>query len=142
MDHQILLAAVAVVAVPGFIVAGVWWMARQGKRGVAEQEARLARSRSARARVLQIGKSVAQVRNGTVIVKLRVEVMPDGADAYPVTTVWEVQQASLPQLQSPQGVAVKIDADDAQMIFPDVSWAEFSRIYWRAWVKGKQNDLK
>jgi hypothetical protein len=137
MDSQSLHPFYAFIGV-GLIALCIWWIMRQGKRILEEQNARLARSQPAQAKVLEIGKSIAQVRNGTTIVKLRIEVMPANTDTYPVTTVWEIQQAALSQIQPGQYVAVKIDADDNQIIYPNVGWAEFSKIYWETWVKEKQ----
>lgn len=141
MDNQLVLAIVGVIVVICFIL-GFWWLSQRGKRVLAEDQARLARSRTAQAKVLQIGKSVTQEGNSTVVVKLRLEVMPPGAAVYGATTVWEVQQGSVSQIQPERLVAVKIDAEDTQIVYPNVGWAEFSKIYWRAWVKEKQEGRK
>jgi hypothetical protein len=141
MDNQSFLYISAVVVL-ALIIMGIWWISRRGKRLLAEQNARLARSQPAQAKVIQIGKSVTQEENGIVVVKLRVEVAPSGKPAYQATTVWEIQQGSLSQIQPGQSVAVKVDADDTQIIYPNVGWAEFSKTYWQAWVKNKQKGHK
>jgi hypothetical protein len=139
MDEQFLLQISAVV-VATVIVLGFWWMMREGGRVVAEQNARFARSTPAQAKVIQIGKSVAQVRNGTTIVKLRLDVLPPGAAPFGATTVWEIQQGSLSQIQPGQVLAVRIDPDDAQRIYPNVGWAEFSNMYWQIWMQNKTRN--
>jgi hypothetical protein len=137
MDNQVYLPVVVIVL--GLFVLGFWWISRGGMRMQAEQKARLARSQPAKARVLQVGKSVNQENQNIVVVKLRLEVTPTDAAAYPVTTVWEVQPGALGQIQQDRWIDVKVDADDAQMIYPNVDWAEFSDLYWQIWVKDKQH---
>lgn len=127
----------ALIVVAAVAVAAVRRLAQQGKQIEAEQAARLAQAQRAKAVVVQLGKSVAQTRNGTVIIKLRLEVTPPNAPMYPVTTVWEVAQANLPQIQPHQTVTVKIDAADPHKIYPAMNGAEFSELYWGAWVKEK-----
>jgi hypothetical protein len=135
MDNQAYLPVVMLVLV--LFVLVFWRIVQGGKRMEAEQKNRLARSLPAKAKVLQIGKSVTQVKLGTVVVKLRLEVTPQGAAAYQVTTVWEIQQAALAQIQQDHWVPVKVDADNPLVIYPNVAWAEFSNLYWKAWTKNK-----
>lgn len=107
---------------------------RSGKRQMEAQRTRFEAAKPAQARVLQVGKSVAQVRNGTVIVKLRLEVSAAGSASYGVSTVWEIQQTAIPQVQAGQVLSVRIDADDQRIIYPAAGWASFDRLHWDAWV--------
>ena len=119
------------------IIAGIWWMMRRGKKLLDEQNRVLQNSRRAKARIIEIGKSVVQVRNGTVIVKLRMDVMQNELTEYGTSTVWEVTQANLSQIQPGQIVSIRIDPENNKLIYPNVGWAKFSRTYHSAWIKDK-----
>ena len=133
MNYQILLLIIIVI-IAVFVFR---WIAKRGKSISDAQKELLSRSRPAKAKILQIGKSFVQVRNGIVVVKLRLEIMSQETPTYSVSTVWKVPQANLSQIQPGQIVSVKIDPDNDKLIYPNESWAEFSKIYWEAWVERK-----
>lgn len=135
MDNPAFLISIAIVIL-GALAFG--WMIYQGNKAAAAQRAREARAARASASILQIGKSSPRPRQGSTVVKLRLEVHPPAAEAYQVSTVWDVQQANLSQIQPGQKVSVKIDAEDAQRVYPNESWASFAPMHWEAWVKDKQ----
>ncbi len=122
----------------GIIVAFIWllrWLARGGKKIAAEQAARFANGRPARVEVIQVGKSAPQVRNGTVIVKLRLKVTPQDGGPYEVSEIWNVQSAQMGRVQPGQSLAARIDADDPQKVYPAEGWAAWSALYRDAWLK-------
>jgi hypothetical protein len=124
-----------IAAVLGLMFLVFWWLAQGGKKIAAEREERLKRATKAQATVVQLGKSSPRPKSGTTIVKLRLEIRPPQGEVYEVSTVWEVQQTHLPQIQPGQKVGVKIDVDNSEIIYPNVNWAEFDEFHWRAWVK-------
>ena len=138
MSTAFLIPLVLVALLSGAVLL-FRYMSKQGEKIVADHAAHLARCKSAKARVLQLGKSVSQVRNGTVTLKIRLEIQPSDAPSYETSTVWEVPQTALVQLQPEQVVPVKIDPDDPQRVYPTLSGARFSEIYWSAWVQKNKN---
>lgn len=136
------ISLLGTITVLVLIVLVFGWLMRRGEKIEVERKARLARARPAKATVVQIGKSASRSRNTEAVVKLRLEVRPPDAEAYAVTTAWQVPLANMSQLQQGQTVAVKIDADDSQIIYPNVSWAEFSHFYWSVWVEDKQKKRR
>lgn len=132
--ENLLVVVMGIAAVLGLFFFVFWWLARGGKKIMAEREEKLKRATKAQATVVQLGKSSPRPKSGTTIVKLRLEVKPPQGEAYEVSTVWEVQQTHLPQVQPGQKVGVKIDAENAKMVYPNVNWAEFDELHWRAWV--------
>jgi hypothetical protein len=136
MDNQVYLPVVIVVLILFWL--GFRKLIRGGQRMQVEQKARIARSEPARAKVLQIGKSVIQQKRGTVIVKLRLGVHRQNLEVIQLTTVWEIQQGALAQIQQGGWVEVRIDPDDARIIYPNEHWAEFSKLEWETWVRDRQ----
>lgn len=135
MNYQIIILVLIFIFI--IIVILFRLTAKRGKEMSDVQKKKLSEISSAKAKILQIGKSIVQGRNGIVIVKLRIEIISDREPAYSVSTVWKVQQANLSQIQPGQFVSVKIDQENEKLIYPNEGWAEFSRLYWEAWVDKK-----
>ena len=57
-------------------------------------------------------------------VELRLKVEPPGGEAYLALARWVVDQALLAQMQPGSALSVKIDAQDPQVIYPNLSGAE------------------
>jgi hypothetical protein len=119
----IFLVIVAVVVV-------LFW--RKVSRDVAKIEARMEAATPAQAKVVAVGRSHNQKNQGTVIIHLRLEVRPPQGEPYEVRTVWEVEPAVIAKVQEGQQVAVKIDQEDSNIIFPRVPWAQYSWLYSQA----------
>jgi hypothetical protein len=112
------------------VVVVLFW--RKVSRDVAKMEARIEGATPAQAKVVAVGRSHTQKNEGNVVVHLRLEIRPPQGEAYQVRTVWEVDPASIPKVQEGQQVAVKIDQEDPNIIFPRVSWAQYSWVYSQA----------
>lgn len=118
-----LLSTVIVLAIIGVGVALFW---RKVSRDVAKMEARIEGAVPAKAKVVAVGRSWTQKNRGSVMIRLRLEVYPPEGEPYQVRATWEVDPASIPKVQEGQTVAVKIDRENSQIIFPRVSWAQYS----------------
>lgn len=71
-------------------------------------------------------ESFADKQSSRLTVQLTLDVQPPAGSVYRVTTGWSVDYISASQLQPGQSIAVRIDADDASIIYPDVAWAKYS----------------
>lgn len=117
------------VIVLAAVVIGVILFVRMANRDAARREARVKSALPADAKVVQVGRSQTLKNQGTVVVRLRLEIHRPEQSPYQATTAWEVGPAHIPKIQEGQSVAVKIDQDDPNIIYPRVSWAEYSWIY-------------
>ena len=123
------LATVILLAIVAIVVVLFW---RKVSRDVAKMEARIEGATPAQAKVVAVGRSHTQRNQGNVVVHLRLEVRPPQGEPYQVRTVWEVDPASIPKVQEGQQVAVRIDQEDDNIIFPRVPWAQYSWTYSQA----------
>jgi hypothetical protein len=57
--------------------------------------------------------------------ELSLEVTPPGGTPYQARTTWLVEVAQMSLLQPGQQLSVKIDQQDAKIIYPNASWAKF-----------------
>jgi hypothetical protein len=121
------------------IVVALFW--RKVSRDVARMEARIEGATPAQAKVVAVGRSHTQKNQGTVVVHLRLEVYPPQGEAYQVRAVWEIDPASIPKVQEEQRVAVKIDQEDTNIIFPRVPWAQYSWMHSRAESREEQEPV-
>jgi hypothetical protein len=76
--------------------------------------------------VIVNSESFADKQSSRLTVQLTLDVQPPAGSVYRSTTGWSVDYLSAAQLQPGQSIAVRIDADDASIIYPDVSWAKYS----------------
>lgn len=68
---------------------------------------------------------VSRVGNGMVKVVLGLEVFPGGLQHSTEITTWIVRWTDFAKLSSPEEIAVRIDAQDSRLIYPDIPWAHF-----------------
>jgi hypothetical protein len=68
-------------------------------------------------------------------VDLRLEVQPPGGAPYLANTEWELNISSMSMVEPGKSVAVKIDGEDPEIIYPNVSWARLSRTFIARGVK-------
>lgn len=115
--------------VMALIVLGVVLFFRKVKQDSAKLAARLAQATPAEAKVIQVGRSLDQKNQGTVNIRLRLEVNAPDRTPYQTTVTWDVQTASIPKVQEGKQVPVKIDVENPKIVYPRVGWAEFNWVY-------------
>jgi hypothetical protein len=59
-----------------------------------------------------------------VRVKLHLRVHPPSEYAYETSVEWMIDPARMSEVQEGSRIAVKIDAEDPQIVYPYVSWAQ------------------
>ncbi len=119
---------VGVIAI-ALIVLGIVLLVRKVKQDKANLQARLAQAVPAEARVVQVGRSLDQKNQGTVNVRLRLEVTPPDRPPYQTTVTWDVETGSIPKVQEGKQVPVKMDVENPKIVYPRVGWAEFNWVY-------------
>ena len=110
----------ALLAMVMFVV----YAARRGEAMVRERKARLSRARRASATVLSAKQGSGAIRYGgrhgpEVILELLV-------DGRAVTARWYVFELGLARIVDGATVAVRVDADDRDIVYPAEDWAELS----------------
>jgi len=94
-----------------------------------EIEDRIARAIWAGASVVSLkSQKILEDATGAVRTELTLLVQPPDGEAYPASTVWRIDISALASVQPGESVSIKIDQLDPQIIYPNVSWAQ----YW-AW---------
>lgn len=102
---------------------------RAGQERLTQFAARAARASLAQATVVS-SRTLGTFEDGAMaFVELRLEVQPPGGAVYLARTEWELNISSLSMAEPGKRVAVKIDGDDPELVYPDVSWANLSRSY-------------
>ncbi len=128
---------VGVIAI-ALIVLGIVLFVRKVKQDNAKLQARIAQAVPAEARVIQVGRSILQKEQGTVNVRLRLEISPKDRPRYQTTVTWDVENAALPKVQEGCRVGVKIDPENPNIIYPRGGWAEFNWVYSDTEKKGER----
>jgi hypothetical protein len=103
--------------------------ARRGEKMLAEQAARVKNSRPGQATILSYEEGVFGGRDSKgrfAGVRFGLEVTLPGQPPYQATTFWKVYPMAVPQLQVGKVVAVKVDATDPQIIYPDMPSVEYN----------------
>lgn len=138
MNEEFISILVAVAVVAG-IVLFFMYAARGGEKILAERAEKLKRARPAQAKILSYseGSTRGTGNHGRYQgVHFRLQVTPPGGAAYETKTYWEVYQMAVPQLQVGNTVKVKIDADDPQVIYPNMPSVEY------AWLEAQLQSPK
>lgn len=78
--------------------------------------------------ILVMDATLIGMEKGCSRTHLILNVQPPARDVYRAVTVtdWIVDAISISQLKRGQTVAVRIDANDPNIVYPDISWATFS----------------
>jgi hypothetical protein len=119
-----LTGPVSTIAALLAIVAFVVHAARRGEVMERAWKARMSRARRAFATVLSTRRGSGAIRYGghhgpEIILRLRV----DGRE---VTARWHVFELGLSRISDGATVAVRVDADDRDIVYPAEDWAELS----------------
>ncbi|AUX22693.1 hypothetical protein SOCEGT47_031990 [Sorangium cellulosum] len=105
------------------------------KSRMAELDSRMARASLAQATVVS-SRTRGTFQDGSMaFVDLRLEVQPPGGAPYLANTEWELNISSMSMVEPGKSVAVKIDGEDPEIIYPNVSWARLSRTFIARGVK-------
>ena len=118
---------VGVIVTIIFVVVFLTVAIRGGEKIMAERTAKLQNTKPAQATILSYeekgGGRDNKGRFSSIVPRLQVK-SAAGAD-YEVTTFWKVYPMATPNLQVGKTVAVKVDASNPQMVFPDLPSVEY-----------------
>lgn len=104
------------------VVLIFWWMFRRQK----EIGQRSAQAMPAQATILS-AQSFSSEYNSRLNVELVLDVQPPFGANYQTKVYWDIDYLAANQAQPGQKIAVKIDAQDKNVIYPAVPWAVYSR---------------
>ncbi len=127
------LVLAAIAATVGLALLLYWLVTRSARRQALAYRARRDDYEERAQRGVWANATVVNIRNRPELspvgpatrlrVDLRLQVDAPGGQKYSATTAWIVDSYALAQLQPGQPVSVKIDPDDPQKVYPNVSWA-------------------
>lgn len=114
------------------VVLGVFFLltflARGGRRLNLERQARIQAARPMKARVVALSQLADTPGSGsTPLVRLNLELLPEGGAPLAAQATWWVKKLWLPKLQPGQEVSVRVDAQEPSRVYPDFEEA------WMAW---------
>ncbi len=103
---------------------------------VRQQRVEMERARARRAELLRRAEqaipataTLLAIRTATpgatASVTLRLQVAPPDGAPYPASAVWLVERPLLDSLQPGKEISVKIDREDAQIVYPNVEGARY-----------------
>ena len=122
-----ILIPIAIVAIILFTFLG--YASRSGGKMIKERQNKISRSESGKAKIL--GFSILGLR-GTgsggyyQAYKFTLEVSNNFKAPYKTTAFWEVYPMAVPALQEGKEVNVRIDADNQNIIYPNINSVEYS----------------
>jgi hypothetical protein len=120
---QILLLLFSAFGLPTLLVLGILFYKNRTRKKV---EIRFSNALDAQARVLSINNSmVLRDVRGKLKVAISLEIHVPNAEAYTTNTTWEIDISVVASIQPGQVVVVKVDTDEKNIIYPNVSWATY-----------------
>lgn len=127
---------ISVVFGVGMILFFVY-AARRGEKMMAERAGRTENGVAAEATILVYEEGFfggRDTKGRFAGIRFELEVNRPGQPPYPATTFWKVYPMAVSQLQVGQTVAVKVDAADPQIVYPNVPSVEYnwSAATWQA----------
>jgi len=115
------------------VVLGVflffWYAARQGEKMMVDRSGKLERAIPAQATITayqEIGLSQKSNQGKRIAIRFTLDVESAGKAPYSTTSCWDVLPMAIPQVQVGKTVAVKIDADDPMVVYPDIPSVDYS----------------
>jgi hypothetical protein len=122
---EFVILAVVVLGVAGILV----WLTKSGGKLINERNKKLKKAEAGKAKVLAF-KSVGFRGTGEQgefqAYTFSLEVSSAYKAPYNTDTVWNVYPMGAPKVQVGAEVNVKIDADDPDIVYPDVDAVEYS----------------
>lgn len=110
------------------------YLIKSGERMIADEKRRIENASRGRARIVAIGKSRTQRPQGTILIRLRLEITPENRQSkFETTTVWEIEPVALAQIQEDSEFKIKYDEQNRQRIYPLAPWANFSELMNKNW---------
>jgi hypothetical protein len=95
------------------------WISNSGEKMLIEKKRKIEIAPKANARIVAVGKSRSQKHNGTIMVKLRLEIFPlDMRPSFQTEAVWEVEPAMIYEIAPEKVLPVKFDEHDITRIYP------------------------
>jgi hypothetical protein len=121
------LSTTFIVIAVGVTALLIWVAVRGGEKLIAERGAKLKNAIPAQARILAYqektgGRDMKGRFSGVVFT---VEVNRPDRPPYQATTYWKVYPMATAQLQVGHAMAVKVDAGDPQVVYPDAPSVEY-----------------
>ena len=118
---------IAVAAAVIFVVVFITVAIRGGEKLMAERSSKLQGALPAEATILSYeqkpGGRDSKGRYSSIIFQL--EVSMDGRPSYRTSACWKVYQMATPNVQIGGVVAVKVDALDGQLVYPNIQSVEY-----------------
>ena len=120
-----LLLILILISLPLFLT----WLARGGRALNLEREATVRRAIPLKARVLESAdvSPAKDSKRGPRLIKLSLELVSEGAEPRTAQAAWRVRPVVLPEVQPGREVAVRVDREHPEKVYPDVEGA------WHAW---------
>jgi len=109
------------VVIFGLLLFGMYRDAQKEKTGKAE-------GLPATAKVLKVGQSETSRNYGTVTVNLALEITPPSGLPYTLKQVWDVDPASIANIQEGRTLSIKVDARDPRRIYSTEPWARSTNV--------------
>jgi len=120
---QILLLLLFAFGLPALLILGILYYKSLARK---KYDKRFANALDAQARVLSIDNTmVLRDVRGKLMVAISLEIYVPNAKAYTANTTWEIDITAVATIQPGQVVAVKVDADEKNKIYPNVAWATY-----------------
>ncbi|MCF8319191.1 MAG: hypothetical protein K9H63_02665 [Sphingobacteriaceae bacterium] len=120
---QILLLLLVAFGLPTLLVLGILFFKNISQIKLYK---RFSNAIAAQAQVLSIENSmVLRDVRGKLKVSLSLKVHLPNNDAYTANATWEIDLTAIAAIQPGQVVAVKVDTDEKNIIYPNVSWATY-----------------
>jgi hypothetical protein len=120
---QILLLLLFAFGLPMLLVLGILFYKNRTRK---MYDKRFANAQDAQARVLSIDNTmVLRDVRGKLKVAISLEIHMPNAKAYTANTTWEIDITAVAAIQPGQIVSVKVDTDEKNKIYPNVSWATY-----------------
>ena len=107
----------------------IFFVSKAGGKLIKERQEKMSRAESGKAKILSystVGLRGTGKGGQFQAYRFTLEVSNNFKSPYHTTTVWEVYPMAVPSLQEGKEVNVKIDADDPNVIYPDMLSVEYS----------------
>jgi hypothetical protein len=122
---QFLAVALPILTI-GLFVWFFWRMRRPRKSKTAKDDHRTRQERAVWAWANILSSSQGPVSSfGVARVEIQLEVHLPGSPVYPAKTTWLVDKESLAYVEVGKELALKVDPQDPQYVYPNGSWAKF-----------------
>ena len=119
-------------AIPVFVIIGILYFVRRGLKKDAEYGEELNKKISAARPATAVILSASQgIISGDInrIIHLKLQISDGFGAPYEAKTTWFVNTLHFDKIRDGNGIMVKVDAEDKNIIYPAESWGRFSSGY-------------